>query len=214
MSEKKSVFTRLSKINVNDHTEKKNNKLTYLSWVWAWSKVKQECPDATYSKLPTEYDEVLGYMCHTEVTIEGETLEMWLPVMDGANKAMKSTSYTYETKFNGQKTVESATMFDINKAAMRCLVKNLAMFGLGIYIYAGEDLPESEAQEIEAAKIEAAKPKFITLKKDDDNWKKVVSYINANKSDGAEKIIATLSTKYTISAPLKTSIKKLVNEEL
>jgi len=76
---------------------------------------------------------------------------MWLPVMDGANKAMKATAYTYTTKY-GEKNVEAATMFDINKTIMRCLTKNLAMFGLGLYIYAGEDLPEvdnsSEVEEL------------------------------------------------------------------
>jgi len=76
---------------------------------------------------------------------------MWLPVMDGANNAMKDKPYTYQVKEyvnkkpTGKmidKTVNAATMFDINKAIMRCLVKNLAMFGLGLYIYAGEDMPE------------------------------------------------------------------------
>ena len=72
---------------------------------------------------------------------------MQLPVMDGANKAMKNVSYKYTTKYNGEKTVEAATMFDINTAIMRCLVKNLALFGLGLYIYSGEDLPESDTSE-------------------------------------------------------------------
>ena len=88
MTDKKTVFERLSAINVNDHVEKKKD-LTYLSWSWAWSAVKRNCPDATYRILDTEYDDALGFMCHTSVTIEGETLGMWLPVMDGANKSMK-----------------------------------------------------------------------------------------------------------------------------
>lgn len=142
MVNKKSVFDRLSAINVNDHVEKKKD-LTYLSWPWAWAEVKRECPDARYIIKETEFDEILGFMCHTEVTIEGETLEMWLPVMDGANKSMLKKPYSYKTKY-GDKTVESATTFDINKTIMRCLVKNLAMFGLGLYIYAGEDLPDTK----------------------------------------------------------------------
>jgi hypothetical protein len=150
MEKKKSVFERLSAINVNDHVEKKKD-LTYLSWAWAWSVTKKECPDASYKILPTEHDEALGFMCHSEVTIEGQTLEMWLPVMDGANKSMLKKAYTYKgtawengRKIQVEKTVDAATTFDINKTMMRCLVKNLAMFGLGIYIYAGEDLPETE----------------------------------------------------------------------
>lgn len=142
-----SVFENLNAINVNGHTEKKND-LTYLSWTWAWAEVKKAYPDAEYSimkfnGLPYVYDDKTGYMVYTTVTIEGLTHEMWLPVMDGANNAMKAQPYTKKTRYK-EFTVEAATMFDINKSIMRCLTKNLAMFGLGLYIYAGEDLPESE----------------------------------------------------------------------
>ena len=136
------LFARLSRINVSEHTEKKKD-LTYLSWAHAWRIFKTEAPDATYEIGKTEYTPGLGLMCHTKVTAEGESHEMWLPVMDGANKAQQIDSYTYETRY-GEKTCEGATMFDINKTIMRCLVKNLAMFGLGINIYAGEDLPAGE----------------------------------------------------------------------
>lgn len=142
-----SVFENLNSANVNGHTEEKNG-LTYLTWAWAWAEVKKVYPEANYTiekfdGLPYVYDEKTGYMVYTTVTIENITHEMWLPVMDGANKAMKAKPYEYQTKY-GKKTCEAATMFDVNKTIMRCLVKNLAMFGLGLYIYAGEDLPESE----------------------------------------------------------------------
>lgn len=154
-------FEDLYMINVNDHTEEKNG-LTYLSWAYAWREFKKACPDAKYeikrfeNNLPYVYDENTGYMVFTSVTVEDLTYEMWLPVMDGANKTMKNKSYTYQVKeyvnkkWTGKyldKTVEPATMFDINKTIMRCLVKNLAMFGLGLYIYAGEDLPEEDETE-------------------------------------------------------------------
>jgi len=142
---KQTTFEKLSAINVNKFIEKKNN-LTYLSWAWAWSETKKNCPDATYQVGETEYDKATGFMCHTRVTIDGETLEMWLPVMDGKNQAMKKEPYTYTTRY-GQKEVAAATSFDINKTLMRCLVKNLAMFGLGIYIYAGEDMPATTTEE-------------------------------------------------------------------
>jgi len=133
MEKTKSTFDLLSAINVNDKVEKKSN-LTYLSWAWAWAEVKKACPDATYqikgdptTQKPYFYDENLGYMVMTEVTIEEETLEMWLPVMDGANKAMMKDQYTYKgnawiggKKVEVDKTVEAATMFDINKTLMRC----------------------------------------------------------------------------------------------
>lgn len=162
-----AVFEELNAINVNDKTEKKKSgstELTYLSWTWAWTEVKKRYPDAHYEimmhdGLPYVYDENTGYMVFTTVTIDGISHMMWLPVMDGANKAMKSKPYTYSTKYNGEKTVEAATMFDVNKTIMRCLVKNLAMFGLGLYIYAGEDLPETEAEEQKTAQ-EVAKKKL------------------------------------------------------
>lgn len=212
MEKKQTVFERLSSINVNDHVEKKKD-LTYLSWAWAWSETKRACPDATYKILPTEYDDALGFMCHTTVTIEGETLEMWLPVMDGANKSMKKQSYTYPTRY-GDKSVEPATTFDINKTIMRCLVKNLAMFGLGIYIYAGEDLPEGDTTTAKApeAKVPSQEPKLIELKKDTPNWESVVKYVTANKSLGLEKIGAQLNRKYTMSPALKKEISKLITE--
>lgn len=150
----KSVFATLNAINVNDHTEVKDNgqtKLTYLSWVWAWQQVKNMYPDANYEVRhwdgkPFLYEENLGYMVETSVTIKGEMMTMWLPVMDSKNKAMKAQPYSYKTKY-GEKWVDAATMFDINTTIMRCLVKNLAMFGLGLYIYAGEDLPQEEKEQ-------------------------------------------------------------------
>lgn len=212
MEKKKSVFERLSAINVNDHIEKKDN-LTYLSWAWAWSETKRECPDATYKIGETEYDEALGFMCHTSVTIEGETLDMWLPVMDGKNKSMKKTAYTYSTRF-GDKQVDAATMFDINKTIMRCLVKNLAMFGLGIYIYAGEDLPET-TQVAEATKKAVAKTEevLVDLKKGTPNWDAVVKYVTENKAMGIEKLGAQLVRKYKISPAIKKEIANLINAE-
>ena len=149
--ENKNYFEELSKINVNNKTEKKNG-LTYLSWAWAIGEATKKYPNLTYrivkfeNNLPYIYDEKTGYMVFTEVTVEGITKEMWLPVMDNNNKTMFDHPYEYSTKY-GTKTVEKATMFDINKTIMRCLAKNLAMFGLGLYIYAGEDLPEEEKKE-------------------------------------------------------------------
>jgi hypothetical protein len=206
MKSEKSVFDRLSAINVNEHVEKKDN-LTYLSWAWAWSVTKKECPDASYTILTTDYDDDLGFMCHTSVTIEGQTLEMWLPVMDGKNKSMKKKAYSYATKY-GDKQVDAATTFDINKTLMRCLVKNLAMFGLGIYIYAGEDLPDSEPRVVE----QSTPTRLVTLVKDSDDWKKVLKYVADNKSKGLSFIGKQLTTKYDISVELKKEIAELCNQ--
>lgn len=145
-------FLELYKLNVNEHIEKKpsgSTQLSYLSWSWAWAEFKKKYPNATYNiKKDSENrcyfgDERIGYMVYTEVTADDLTYEMWLPVMDSNNKAMKLEAYEYTTKF-GKKRVEAMSMFDVNKTVMRCLVKNLAMFGLGLYIYAGDDLPEAD----------------------------------------------------------------------
>lgn len=152
---KKSVFETLNAINVNDMVEKKKTEkstLTYLSWSSAWQVVKEKFPDVEYeilrnpeTNLPYWYDPLTGYMVFTKLTIEGQTHVMWLPVMDGTNHAMKAEPYQVQTKYK-KFTVPAATMCDINKAIMRCLVKNLSMFGLGLYIYRGEDLPTDTGQ--------------------------------------------------------------------
>jgi len=141
------MFKKLYEIDVNKYVEQKNN-LNYLSWANAWAELKKMHPEATYkilkfdNGLPYVYDDKTGYMVFTQITIGELTHEMWLPVMDGANKAMKNKDYTYDTKYKKGVVCKAATMFDINKTIMRCLTKNMAMFGLGLYIYAGEDLPE------------------------------------------------------------------------
>lgn len=129
----KSVFEVLNAINVNEHTEKKNN-LTYLSWAWAWAEVKKHYPDAQY----TIYENANGMNYHTDgrtcwvktgVTIEGLEHIEYLPVMDYKNASIPA---------------ERVTSFDVNKAIQRSLTKAAARHGLGLYIYAGEDLPEAE----------------------------------------------------------------------
>lgn len=128
-----SVFETLNAINVNGHTEKKGN-LTYLSWAWAWSEVKKAFPEATYKV----YENAQGWNYHTDgktawvktgVTIEGIEYIEYLPVMDARNRSI---------------TLETITSFDVNKTIQRSLTKACARHGLGLYIYAGEDLPESE----------------------------------------------------------------------
>lgn len=125
-------FKKVYSINVNDNVDKKG-RFKYLSWSHAWKWFVEQYPDATYEIIKDENnkcyfgDKETGYMVYTKVTVEKLTHEMWLPVMDHNNKAIKTPD-----------------MMAINKAVMRCLVKNLAMFGLGLYIYAGEDLPNEE----------------------------------------------------------------------
>ena len=165
--ERRSImFNALYSLDLNDKLEKRddNDKLSYLSWANAWAEFKSSYPSATYriiknpsTNLPYFSDPNIGIIVYTEVSCDGVSHEMWLPVMNGANKAMKETPYTYQVwdsykKQYVEKTVQAATMFDINKTIMRCLVKNLAMFGLGLYVYAGEDIPSSDEPNADSAK--------------------------------------------------------------
>jgi hypothetical protein len=153
---KKSVFEVLNSINVNEHTEQRNG-LTYLSWAWAWAEVKKRYPGATY----TIYENADGLFYHTDgmtawvktgVTIEGLEHIEYLPVMDFKNKSIP---------------LEKITSFDVNKAIQRSLTKALARHGMGLYIYAGEDLPEEEKKakdEERKAQEEVAKQKIDEVK--------------------------------------------------
>jgi hypothetical protein len=178
-----SSFDTLYAVDCSTMTEKKKvggTELTYLSWSDAWALIMKMFPDASYefvlwdqpdgTKKFYNLDET-GAFVMTKVTIDGTERVMMLPVMDGANKAMKKEPYFYKVKNsaykfakpnaqgimvdkNGQpvdeyiqKTVDAISSMDVNKTLMRCLVKNLAMFGLGLYIYSGEDLPGTPDEE-------------------------------------------------------------------
>lgn len=140
--ENSKLFSELYNVDINGYVEKKKD-LSYLNWAYCIKVISEKYDDFEYeverfNGFPYLYDALTGYMVFTKVKINGITKEMFLPVMDGNNKAMKSEAYEYETK-NGVKRVEAATMFDINKTIMRCLVKNIAMFGLGLKLYIGCD---------------------------------------------------------------------------
>ena len=193
------AFEELMKVNVNGHVEKKktgNVELSYLSWPFAWAEVKKRYPDANYEVvkfdgLPYVYDPKTGYMVYVRVTIEGITHEMWLPVMDGANNAMKAEPYTYSVKeykygkWTGNyvdKTVAAATMMDINKTMMRCLVKAVAMHGCGLYLYAAEDLPLDDEPPKKKTSAEAAKDSYP----DRETMCKVIEKVHGGNARVAE----------------------------
>ena len=145
-------MSELLKINVNDHTERKGN-LTYLSWAWAWAEVLKVDPLAVWSVcesngLPVMYLKDDTAMVCVSVTINGICRSCVLPVMDNRNRA-----------------IQNPDAFAINTAIMRCLAKAIAMHGLGLYIYAGEDLPEGEKPELDLALLAqiAAQPDVASL---------------------------------------------------
>lgn len=143
------MFDAMYNADLSEETEKKSN-LTYLSWSQAWKVFKQFYPSATYkihtnpnTGLPV-FESEMGLMVHTSVEADGITYEDWLPVMDYANRAMKSVPYTVQVydKQNKQyveKRVEAATTFDVNSSIQRSMVRAIARHGLGLYIYNGFD---------------------------------------------------------------------------
>lgn len=133
MNTDKNYFAELYDINVNDKIEEKNG-LSYLSWAYCWAELKKKHPDANY----TVYENAQGWNYHSDgktawvktgVTVNGIEHIEYLPVMDFRNKSIPANN---------------VTSFDVNKAIQRSLTKACARHGLGLYIYAGEDLPESE----------------------------------------------------------------------
>ncbi|MGA1296908.1 MAG: DUF1071 domain-containing protein [Burkholderiaceae bacterium] len=129
-------MSELLKINVNAHTERKGN-LTYLSWAWAWAEVLKIDPKAKWvahewDNRPAMFLPDGSAMVKVSVTIGDDTKACVLPVMDNRNRA-----------------IANPDAFAINTAIMRCMAKAIAMFGLGLYIYAGEDVPEGSAQQVD-----------------------------------------------------------------
>ena len=182
--EKKSVFEVLNSINVNEHTEKKNG-LTYLSWAWAWAEVKKHYPDAFY----TIYENKDGLNYHTDgrtcwvktgVTIEGLEHIEYLPVMDYKNQSIGA---------------DRVTSFDVNKAIQRSLTKAVARHGLGLYIYAGEDLPQTEQEnandalgnaclDVEAAKtVDELKEVYYRYEKEFGKDKRFIAAVNKKNAE-------------------------------
>lgn len=159
--------------------------LSYISWSYAWGVFKQLYPDAHYeivknpqTNLPYFYDPEAGIMVYTRITANRETHEMWLYVMDNQNQAMRFAPYTYQQWSTKSRTweergVKAATMADVNKTVMRCLVKNMAIFGLGLNIYAGSDLPDFDIEPEPKAK--PAKKRAVTV----DRFSAIKSAINA-----------------------------------
>lgn len=136
-SEVKSNFSVLAAINVNGHTEKKG-KFTYLSWTFAVSELLKQDPLATWAFREHVIFPDGTMMVHCDVTAFGKTMYMFLPVINNSNKA-----------------IQNPNAMEVNTAMMRCLVKGIAVHGLGLYIYAGEDLPEEEKEQIQQQQAQA-----------------------------------------------------------
>ena len=187
----KSIWETLSAIDCNEHTEKKNG-MTYLSWAWAWGILKKHYPTATFTKhlsddgIPVFLDSDSNGYVKVTVTIGDESMTEVFPVLDFRNKSIKNPD-----------------SFAVNTALQRCLTKALSYFGLGHYIYAGEDIPQdaestSKEEKVEEVKKEvkkveekASKPDTLTIDvPDKGTFKKVDTDVDIKKiGEYGEKII-------------------------
>ena len=191
-----SIFKKLSEIDIKKKVEKKGNQ-DYLSWSTAWAMAKSHYPDLqrivyedTLTGLNYFNDGKTGYV-KVGVVIEGIEHIDYLPIMDFRNKSI---------------AIEAITSMDVNKTIQRSTTKALAMHGLGLQLWSGEDLQES-------VKTQASKPvnqAKIALNIADANWDAVVKYATANKNIGLASIVKNLETKYTLTTAVKKELSKFM----
>lgn len=189
-------FEKLNSVNVNNHTEKKNG-LTYLSWAWAWAEIKKVCPDATY-KI---YENELGWFYHTDgktawvktgVTLNELEMIEYLPVMDYKNQSIP---------------IDKITSFDVNKAIQRSLTKACARHGLGLYIYAGEDLPEGEEKTVTTKPVVSATKEDIgDMPIDETNVQALMAALDEKKIK-----VETILKNYKVESLEKLTLAQWVN---
>ena len=197
MANTKSTFKELTSINVKGKVEQKG-KFSYLSWAYAWAMVKDKYPDSNRTVYEHEATGLNyfsdGATAYVKVGIVVNDLEHidYLPIMDYRNNSIR---------------VEKITSMDVNTAIQRSTAKAVAMHGLGLSLWVGEDI-NSVSGETPAKKLT---PGTYTLKTDGDDWVKVMKYVVANKNLGLEKIIKNLQTKYKITAPVKKQIKSAID---
>jgi hypothetical protein len=219
-TENQHPFEVLMQVNVNDQVKILPNasKAKYLPWMNAWAEVKKRYPEATWKVkehftgngegLTLPYLATpLGIMVTTEVTINGQSQCMHLPVLNSSNKPLKAEPYKV-VKYGKTQQVDAATMFDINTTIMRCLVKNIALFGLGLYIYTDDVLPEN----LEAPKAEEPKGRELVTT-ESPLYPQVIKFVkdNAKKKDIA-LILRQLSSKYKMDTNVLNNIQNIYDE--
>jgi hypothetical protein len=187
----KSTFKTLAAVNVKDRVEKKG-RFDYLSWAYAWAMIKDKYPNANRRVYESESTELnyftdgrTGYV-KVGVKIEGVEHVDYLPIMGHNNQSLP---------------IDKITSFAVNKTIQRSTVKAIAMHGLGLSLWAGEDLVDI-SESAPAVKSESK----ITLKKTGDKWGGVVDYVKSNKTKPLANIIKALETKYIISAIIKKEL--------
>ncbi|PDY91468.1 Sak single strand annealing protein [Bacillus toyonensis] len=194
-----NYFSKLAQIDCSEHVEKKG-RFSYLSWAWAVKKLREVDPTATWEVK--RFDGVpylktdCGYFVEVEVTVQGLPLSQIHPILDNQNKP-----------------IAEPNSFDINTSIQRCLVKAIALHGLGLYIYAGEDLPEIQEDPVSSQQVGAIKlniKKLATLRKVDEDTIKghlSITEITELTKAQADEVIKTL-TKWVKSAEKETEKPK------
>ena len=192
-----SVYAKLSTISIKDKIERKGN-LDYLSWANAWAMLKTIYPDAQRKVYESDHtglnyftDGVTAYVKVGIIVHDIEHID-YLPVMDFKNNSIP---------------ISKVTSTDVTKSIQRSTAKAIAMHGLGLSLWTGEDVPEMVTE----AKKEVAAQALVELKKGTEAWDRVVAYIQGNKAIGIEKIGQQLNTKYKISPAIKKDIANLIN---
>jgi len=189
----KNSYTTLSTLSIKDKIERKG-KLDYISWANAWHMLKSNYPNAQRKIYESQYTGVNyfsdGNTAYVKVGVEVDGLEHidYLPIMDFRNNSIP---------------LDKVTSMDVNKAIQRSTAKAIAMHGLGLSLWTGEDVPE-----MVTVKPQATKPSKLSLEVGDDNWVKVMKYISANKGIGLSEIVKNLETKYKIKVSVKKEIEK------
>lgn len=174
----KNYFEVLNSINVNDKTEQKNG-LTYLSWAYAWGELKKRFPDSTYTVYENEkgwnyFTDEMTCWVKTGVTVNGIEHIEYLPIMDYKNKSIP---------------LGSVTSFDVNKAIQRSLTKAIGRHGLGLYIYAGEDLPSESDGKQEPTKAPTKKTSIPGPKNEDISARaELRKFLQENKIDPSKVV--------------------------
>ena len=192
-----SVYNNLKAIDVRPKAEKKG-RADYLSWAHAWDMMKSNYPQAQriiYEQPETGLNYFTdGRTAYVKVGIVVNDLEHidMLCVMDHRNKSIP---------------IDKVCSFEVNKTIQRATAKAIAMHGLGLSLWTGEDVPTPPSEAKDTPSKSASEPQRISLEVDDENWGKVLKFVVANKDKGIDELLKQLRTKYKVSTKVQKALK-------